>query len=281
MEKWILSTTLLFALQVEHAWAQNSMDHFPKGAQSMGLGNASLTINDPWAVFNNIGALGTAPEQLTAFAGYDHRLGLNELTTIAAGLTIPTENTGNIGVGLSSFGGALFNQQQIGIGIANQLGLASLGVKLSYFQTNIEGFGRSARPVVEFGGTAELIPGLFFGAHMYNVTRSAVSKASGDYLPTTMKAGLSYRPSDHLMVNLETEKELQSPAQFKAGLAYNFDQKFWARTGINTQPNNLFFGIVFTRPQKRYPDTDYPMSRHSYLLGFTHHFLLQARSCRP
>ncbi len=277
MEKWVLITILLFTVQIRNGGAQNSMDHFPKGAQSMGLGNASLTLNDPWAVFNNIGALGTAPDQLIAFAGYDHRLGLNELTTLAAGLTIPANKLGNIGIGLSTYGAALFNQQQIGIGLANQLGLASLGIKLSYFQTNIDGFGRSARPVIEFGGTAELIPGLFFGAHMYNLTRSAISKDSRDYLPTTMKAGISYRPSENLMVNLETEKELLSPAQFKAGLAYNFEQKFWARTGINTQPNNLFFGIGF-KP-RRY-QIDYAMSRN-YLLGFTHHFSFNYNLSEP
>lgn len=277
MEKWVLITILLLTVQIRHGRGQNSMDHFPKGAQSMGLGNASVTLNDPWAVFNNIGALGTASDQLIAFAGYDHRLGLNELTTLAAGLTIPTGKLGTLGIGLSNYGAALFNQQQIGIGIANQMGLASLGIKLSYFQTNIEGFGRSARPVIEFGGTAELIPGLFFGAHMYNVTRSAVSKDSRDYLPTTMKAGISYRPSENLMVNLETEKELLSPPQFKAGLAYNFEKKFWARTGINTQPNNLFFGIGF-KPRKY--QIDYAMSRN-YLLGFTHHFSFNYNLSEP
>lgn len=253
------------------------MDHFPKGARSVGMGNASLTLNDPWAVFNNIGALANAPDEIAAFAGYDHRLGLSELTTLAAGMVLPSEKLGNFGFGLSSYGGALFNQQQIGIGLANQLGLASLGIKLSYFQTNIEGFGRTGRPVIEFGGTAEIIPGLFFGAHMYNITRSAISKSSGDFLPTSLKAGISYRPSQNLMINLETEKELRSPAQFKAGLAYNFEEKFWARTGINTQPNNLFFGIGF-RP-RRY-QIDYALSRH-YLLGFTHHFSVNYNLSAP
>jgi hypothetical protein len=148
--------------------------------------------------------------------------------------------------------------------------LASLGLKINYFQTYIEGFGRSARPVLEFGGTAELHPGLFFGAHVYNITRSAISKASLDYLPTVLKAGISYRPSDKLMVNIESEKELLSPARFKAGIAYVFEDEFWVRTGINSQPNNLYFGIGF-KPRRF--QVDYAMSRN-YLLGFTHHFSL-------
>ncbi|SEJ40834.1 hypothetical protein SAMN05192553_103736 [Cyclobacterium xiamenense] len=268
MVKWIL-IAFFFSFRITwNAWPQNSMDHYPKGAISMGMGNASVTLSDPWAVFNNIGALGKAEETIQAFAGYDHRLGLNELTTVSTGLVIPTKKIGNLGIGISNFGGTLFNQQQIGLGIANQLGLASLGLKISYFQTNIEGFGRTARPVIELGGTAELLPGLFFGAHANNLTRAAISQASNDYLPTTVKAGISYRPSENLLVNFESEKELLSPAQFKAGVAYSFQQKLWARTGINTRPNNLFFGIGF-KP-RRY-QIDYAMSRN-FLLGFTHHF---------
>ncbi|MDN3686506.1 hypothetical protein [Cyclobacterium jeungdonense] len=277
MEKWIPTVLFFSFLIVLTGRSQNSMDHFPKGALSMGLGNASVTLNDPWAIFNNIGALGTANQELRAIAGYDHRLGLSELTTLSTGLIIPTNNLGNLGIGISSYGGKLFNQQQVGIGIANQLGLASLGVKISYFQTNIEGFGRSAQPVFEFGGTAELLPGLFFGAHAYNITRAAISKSSKDYLPTTVKAGISYRPSEDLMLNFESEKELLTPARFKAGLAYGFEQKLWARTGINTNPNHLFFGIGF-RPRRF--QVDYAMSRH-FLLGFTHHFSLNYNLSEP
>ncbi|MBR9777017.1 MAG: hypothetical protein GYB55_19155 [Cytophagales bacterium] len=268
MEKWVLVGSIL--LFTGTSWGQNGMDHFPKGAQSLGLGNASVTLHEPWAIFNNIGALGKGTTDILAVVGYDHRLGLNELTTLAAGITIPTENLGILGVGVSSFGGELFNQQQIGIGLAKQMGLASLGLKINYFQTNIEGFGRSARPVLELGGTAELFPGVFFGAHLYNITRAAISKASLNYLPTIVKTGISYRPSDNLMVNVETEKELSSPAQFKAGIAYSFEEKFWARTGITSQPNNLYFGIGF-RPRRF--QVDYALSRN-YLLGFTHHFSL-------
>ncbi|MEX2513359.1 MAG: hypothetical protein WD398_10680 [Cyclobacteriaceae bacterium] len=246
------------------------MEHLPKGARSMGLGNAHVTLVDSWAVFNNIGSLGLFEGGSQAFVGYDHRLGLNELTTLAAGFIAPAGKLGMMGIGISSYGGELFNQQQIGIGISNQLGLASLGLKVSYFQTNIEGFGRKASPILEIGGTAELLPQLFFGAHIYNITRSSLSRITNEYLPTVVKAGISYRPSEALMLNVETEKEIRLPTQFKAGIEYNIQDKLWARTGINTQPNHLFFGIGF-KPKRFH--LDYAMSRN-FLLGFTHHFAL-------
>ena len=261
-----LACSFLAGLISTLSFAQNGMDSYPTGARSMGMGNAHVTLADSWTLFNNIGGLGRLSATQAMFS-YDHRLGMNELTTLAAGLAL-VQDWGNLGVNVSHYGGTLFNQQNLGIGFSNTLGIASFGVKLNYFQTNIEGFGRSASPVIEFGGVAELGPQLFFGAHVYNVGRAKLSKLSGEYLPTVIKAGLSYRPTENLMVNVEAEKEVLLDPIFKAGLEYNIKDRIWARTGFNTQPNNLFFGIGF-KPRKY--RIDYAMGQN-YRLGFTHHF---------
>lgn len=247
-------------------FAQNGMESYPTGARSKGIGNAHVTLSDGWSVVNNIGALGSLLET-QAFFSYDHRLGLNELTTLAAGMAL-INDWGNLGVNVSSYGGVLFNQQNIGLGFSNKLGIASFGIKVNYFQTNIEGFGRTASPILEIGGVAELTPQLFFGAHIYNLTRSKLSKLSDDYLPMTVKMGISYRPSDLLMVNMEAEKEILLDPIYKAGLEYNLKNRIWGRAGFNTQPNNLFFGIGF-RPRKY--QIDYAMGQN-YRVGFSHHF---------
>ncbi|MEX2595148.1 MAG: hypothetical protein WD426_20455 [Anditalea sp.] len=249
-----------------HSFGQNGTETFPSGARSMGLANTNVTIDDGWSVFNNVGAMGRL-ETTQAFFSYDHRLGINELTTLAAGTAV-VNNFGVLGLSLSHYGGELFNQQNIGLAFSNSLGIASFGVKVNYFQTNIEGFGRNASPVLEFGGMATLNPGLFFGAHIYNFTRAKLSKISHDYLPTVIKAGISYHPSDKLMINVEAEKEIILPPQLKTGIEYNLLNRLWARSGIHTNPRNLFFGMGF-KP-KRY-HIDYALSQN-YQLGYTHHF---------
>lgn len=245
---------------------QSGTETYAKGARSMGLANAHVTLDDAWSVFNNIGAMGRLKSS-QAYFSYDHRLDLNELTTVAAG-AVMVNDFGNFGLGLSSYGGELFNQRSLGLGFSNTLGIASFGVKVTYLQTNIEGFGRSGRPLLEFGGTASLGPALHFGAHIYNFTRAKFSKVSQDYLPTVVKAGLSYRPSEKLMINVETEKEIILSPQFKFGMEYNIANRIWARTGVLTQPNNLFFGLGF-KPSRF--DIDYALSQN-YRLGYTHHF---------
>lgn len=269
MKKWCApcySSLLLMACF--SAYGQVGTETFPKGARSLGMANASVTLQDGWSVFNNIGGLASL-ESSQAFFGYDHRLGLNELTTLAAGL-VQVHDFGVFGLGLSHYGGTLFNQQNIGVGFSNSLGIASFGFKINYFQTNIEGFGRKASPVLEFGGVAALGTDLFFGAHVYNFTRARLSKISQDYLPTVIKAGISYRLTEQLMVNIEGEKEIRLDPQLKMGLEYVMLQKLWLRTGVHTHSENLFFGLGF-RP-KRFL-LNYALSQN-YRLGYTHHFSL-------
>lgn len=260
-------STLIFLLSISLvASGQGGMETYPKGARSIGMANANVTQADAWAIFNNVGALGSL-ESNQALFGYDHRLGIAELTTLAAGVA-SVHDFGVIGLGVSHFGGSHFNQKNIGIGFSNTLGIASFGFKINYFQTNIEGYGRTGSPVLEFGGLASLGPDLFFAAHIYNLSRSKFSKAGSDYLPTVVKAGLSYRPSEKLIINVEAEKDIILPPQFKMGMEYNLLNRLWARSGIQTQPNNLFFGMGFkpTRFQ-----IDYALSQN-YRLGYTHHF---------
>ncbi|QDH79515.1 hypothetical protein FKX85_10885 [Echinicola soli] len=258
-----------------YSYGQNGTEIFSKGARSYGMANAHVTLTDAWSIFNNPGAMGRI-SATTAVVGYDHRLGLDELTTLGAGAVISTKK-GNFGIGLSHYGGELFNQQAAGVGYANQMGIASFGIKATYLQTNIAGYGRNGAPVLEFGGTAALGPQLIFGAHVYNFTRSQLSRDSQDYLPTIVKTGLSFQPSGKLLISMEAEKDILLPAIAKVGLEYNFINRFWARCGIRTNPSNLHFGIGFNPKHFRF---DYAVAQNNQL-GFTHHFSMNYTFVSP
>jgi len=257
--------SLLF-ITTSLSFAQNGMEAYPSGARSMGLAHSHVTLDDGWSVFNNVGAMGRLPASQAVF-GYDQRLGLDELTTLAAGAILAMD-IGVLGFGLSSYGGELFNQKCVGVGFSNKLGIASVGVKVNYMQTNNEGHGRLANPVVEFGGVAELGPKILFGAHIYNINRAKLGRNSDDYLPTLIKAGVSLRSFEKLLINGEVEKEILLPPKLKMGIEYNILDRCWARAGFQTEPNNLYFGFGF-KPGRF--AIDYALSQN-YRLGYTHHF---------
>ncbi|WP_291782896.1 hypothetical protein [Cecembia sp.] len=262
--KWLFF--ILLWCGIDYPIFGQGTETLPKGARSMGFANANTTVADAWSIFNNIGGLSRINHSQVAF-GYDHRMDLDELTTLAAAIAFKNNNLG-WGIGVSSFGSEYFSQQQLGIGISNQLGIASLGLKVNYFQTSIEGFGTGRAAVLEFGGIAELSPELFFGAHIYNPTRASYGKNSPDHLPTVVKAGIAYKPSEKVSLQVEAEKDILLDPILKIGLEYNLFNKFWSRTGINTHSSLLFFGIGF---QGRSIHVDYAMTQHP-ALGYTHHF---------
>lgn len=256
---------ILGIIQVTRGFAQHGMEVIPKGGRSMGLGNAHTSLSDAYAIFNNpAGLSGIQTSQV--FFGYDHRLNLNELTSLSAGF-IQKHDKLTYGVAASRFGGSLFSQHLIGVAASNQLGIASLGFKVSYLQTAMEGFGTGGSWLIDFGGIAELTPHLFFAAHIFNLTRSNYGGSSWDRFPTVVKSGISFRPSERVMTNLEVEKDILHPAILKVGIEYNFFQKLWGRVGMNNQPQQLFFGLGFTGKRL---SVDYSMTQHPRL-GHTHH----------
>jgi len=116
--------------------------------------------------------------------------------------------------------------------------------------------------VIEFGGTAEINNHLVFGAHIYNLNQAKILKSEKEYIPVIMKAGLSYHPSKKLMINVETEKELDFKAIFRGGIEYAIIEKLNLRTGISSNPFSNYFGAgIFHKNIS----IDYAFSTHSSL----------------
>lgn len=238
------------------------------GARSQSLGNLRINLPDAWAYFNNIGALDRIKDSELA-VGYDNRFGLPELSNF--NLAGAWKNKfGTLGFGAFRFGGALFNQQTLGIGFSNQLGIISIGAKVEWFQTQIEGFGSGHALLLHFGGVAELGPKLFFGAHISNVNRAKISKNALDRLPTAIQMGITYRPVETISLYLETEKDIATAPLLKVGLEYGLRDWVYLRSGINTNPSQIFFGVGI-RP-KRFK-IDYGFGQNS-ALGSTNHISL-------
>lgn len=211
------------------------------GARSQSMGNLRVHGMDSWSYFNNPGGLAKL-EYSAVSAGYDNRFGLQELST-ASFVGAWKLKAGTLGLGVSRYGGKLFNQQTLGLAFANQLGIVSVGGKLELFQTQIEGFGSGNSLIFSLGGMAELSPQFSIGASISNLNRAKISKDSETRLPTGVSLGLFYLPISQLQFHLEVEKDIQIKPVVKAGLEYGIKDWIFLRTGINSNPSRLFFGI--------------------------------------
>ena len=221
--------------------AQNG--RYEIGGRVNGMANTSTTLSDEWSIFNNIGALAEVEESV-GFMTYQNNFGFTALNTFGAGFVNPILG-GVIGFGVFKFGDNLLNEQKINLGFSNKFGLVSLGINVNYLQINIEGSGRKGIMMIDFGGKATISKQLIFGAFVTNINQGELSSFTGEKVPTIMRAGLSYRPIEGLMLNTDIEKELDLEARLKIGLEYKIIDKVKIRTGIKLKPFESSYGIGF------------------------------------
>ncbi|RDV17061.1 hypothetical protein DXT99_00645 [Pontibacter diazotrophicus] len=239
----------------------------PMGARAAALGNASVTLPGLWALHNNVAGIANMV-QPEAGAYVHNRFGVRAFTTAALQAVYPTVKYGTYGLSISRFGDELYSQQAIGIGVAHKLGQFSLGAKADVWQIAVEGYGSRKALALSVGGQGEIIPNLYFGAYAYNLNQARLSSFEDERLATIMKAGLSYRPYQRLLLAIETEKNIDYEADFKAGVEYQvLQEKFILRTGFSTLTRKATFGAGFRARQLQ---VDYALGSTT-LLGLGHY----------
>ena len=242
----------------------------PMGARAAALGNASVTLPGLWALHNNVAGIANMV-QPEAGVYVHNRFGMRAFTKVAFQAVYPTEKYGTYGLSMSRFGDELYSQQAVGIGVAHKLGQFSLGAKADVWQITVEGYGSRKGIALSVGGQGEIIPNLYFGAYAYNLNQAKLSSFEDERLGTIMKAGLSYRPYQRLLLAIETEKNIDYDADFKAGVEYQvLKEKFTLRTGFSTLTSKATFGAGF---QARQLQVDYALGSTT-LLGLSHHLSL-------
>ena len=246
-----------------------------QGARSQSLGNLKINLSDSWSFFNHIGSLDRM-ENSAIVSGFDYRYGLKELSTLSLASGIKTE-LGTIGLGISRFGGELFNQHLVGAGFSNTLGIMSFGAKIDWFQTQIEGYGTGNSFLISLGGKAELGPKTFFGANFSNLNRAKLGKNTELRVPTLIQMGISYLPSKSIGLYTEVEKEADSPAMLKMAMEYIPSEWLTLRTGVSSIPARISFGFGIRKNQFGF---DYAFGENTNL-GPSHHLSLGLQFQEP
>ncbi len=227
---------VLYGAVLTLAGLVSAQEEYSLGARNSALGGASLTINDAWANLNNVGMIGRAKNPTGAIT-YQNRYNIPEFMVLG-GSYIQTFGLFNSGLSFYRFGTDLYSEQKFGLAVGNTLQMVSLGAGVNLIQYRIEGLGSWQYWVFELGGVAQLTDQLFIGAHIFNVS-------TGDNIPVIMKAGLSYRPIEKLMINMETHKALDADARLVAGIEYFIIKPLALRSGISTRPFKSAFGLGF------------------------------------
>jgi hypothetical protein len=204
------------------------------GARAVALGNAAATLgNEVWAVANNAAGLG-ALTRPTAGAYFENRYLISSLNVAAAALALPLglvepaaagqparAEHGVVGVEAQRFGGALYSEVRVGAAYGYRLGVVNIGGRLDMLQVSFQDLGSRRVVVGSLGGQADIVPEhLTFGVYLYNLNQARLATYQDERVPTVLRAGLAYRAGKQVLLLLESEKDIEHDAGFKAGLEY-------------------------------------------------------------
>ena len=255
----------LFLLQPVTSYSQSGS--VTAGARTAAMAGAGVNLKDVFAVTNNIsGIAGLKQVALGVYA--QNRFNLKALSTVSLQGVYPlAKAAGAVGLEFSRFGDKLYNEQQVGLGFAHQLGTVSLGIKATLWQVHLEELGSKRTVAFSFGGQSEIIPNLVVGAHLFNLNQAKLATYQDERLPTRMTAGLTYKPSQKILVSLQTDKSLTTAADFKAGLEYFVIPKLGFRTGISSATQSATGGFGFKAKSFQ---LDYALGGHA-VLGVSNH----------
>ena len=170
----------------------NAQYLLPVGARSNAMGGSTITLPDAFSVFSNPAST-TYLEQNSIGLFYDHRYNISGLSNLALAGSFKIKKSSILG-GVARSGDELLNHSRLEIALAHKIRNVSLGGGAGYHQIMVSENGVAQNFSFQFGGTAELTPKLTYGAHVYNILRSKVSKEKSIYYPVIMRMGLSYKP---------------------------------------------------------------------------------------
>ncbi len=263
---------ILFSGGFSPAVFAQTAESFPLGARAWGMAQTVVAQSDRFALVNNIAGIATQRER-SVFSSYDSYHGFQGVGTLAFGAVLPLRDDLAAGFSVQRFGDQIYNEMSFGLGVAHRINRISLGLKADYRQiaVNANSVSLSKKAlVVEMGGIAQLSSTVFLGAHLYNLTQSSFAGEGLEGLPTVMKTGLTYVPTESLRLSGEFVKNTAYPASLRAGIEYEAIPKLFFRTGIASKPYTNHFGLGYAGGNFA---VDYAASSHPQL-GWSHHVTL-------
>ncbi len=249
----------------------NSQINYPLGSRPAALANAYVMESDIWSISHNQAGLGFYHHLAIGFH-HENKFLIKEQSLHALALTVPVK-PGTFGLSYSYFGYEKYNESKIGLGFGKTFGNTfSAGIQLNYHRIFIMGdYGNRNSLTVEGGIQYKPAKNISAGIHIFNPTMSKISPYNQDTIPTTLRAGLSFKPYKKLWLGLETEKSLNTDLQLKAGIEYQVIQSLYLRTGVITNPVQNTFGLGY---EIKGVNADVAFTHHD-ILGFTPHFTFQ------
>jgi long-subunit fatty acid transport protein len=212
------------------------------GARSAAMGGVGAAFEDVNSVFSNQAGMAEV-ENLSFSLLAEQRFLLNAIRTVAAGGVLPLKS-GSLGLTLNYYGTEAYNEQRVSLAYARKLmENFSIGAGLDFLNTNIPEYGSKGVMTFELGLMARFTPQLNMGVHVFNPLN--VELIEGEKLPSILKLGLKYSPSEKVDIFGEVSKDVDFAIRTHWGVEYEVVEDLNLRAGVATQPVEVTFGAGY------------------------------------
>jgi len=222
-------------------FAGNDNIHF--GGRSAGMGHASVTLSDVWSSHHNQAGLGWLTKvEAGVFA--QNRFLVKEMNYMGFAYAHPVKS-GAFALSFTNFGYSQYGESKVGLAYGLKFSdRITGGVQINYHNTRIgNNYGSASVLSTEMGLQAKLTSKLELGLHLFNPTQAKLNDFNDERMPTIMRLGMAYTFSNKVFITLEAEKDVDFPANFKAGIEYKANDKIYLRGGIGASPTAATFGV--------------------------------------
>ena len=222
-------------------FAGNDNIHF--GGRSAGMGHASVTLSDVWSSHHNQAGLGWLTKvEAGVFA--QNRFLVKEMNYMGFAYAHPVKS-GAFALSFTNFGYTQYGESKLGLAYGMKFSeRITGGVQINYHNTRIgNNYGSASVLSTEMGLQAKLTSKLELGLHLFNPTQAKLNDFNDERMPTIMRLGMAYTFSNKVFITLEAEKDIDFPANFKAGIEYKANDKIYLRGGIGASPTAATFGV--------------------------------------
>jgi hypothetical protein len=200
-------------------------------AAAMGMGGATVAMPSLSAAVPNEAQLGLG-QRLGVWAGSAVPYGVEGWQTANFQAMLGVGKFGGAGLSIEHSGTDIYKEQRFRLAYGRRLTEAFyLGGSADVMRASAAEYGNTTFYTFGLGILAKALPKVWLGAKIQNPFQQKIGE---DVVPTVLRIGASWKPSELLLMLFETEKDLERPVMIKAGLEYRPVQALVIRAGMRS-----------------------------------------------
>lgn len=202
-----------------------------ENAAAMGMGGATIAMPGLSASLANEAQLGRG-ERLGIWAGSALPYGISDWQAAHFQGVVGIGKFGGAGIGIEHSATDIYNEQRFRLSYGRRLAEAFyLGGSADVLRVSAQEYGSQTLATFGVALLARALPKLWIGAKIQNPFQQKIGE---DLVPTVLRIGASWQPSDMLLMTIETEKDLERRAMVKAGMEYRPTSILVVRAGMRS-----------------------------------------------